>query len=119
MATVARMASAGQRSRYVRIEYRTDPEAQFEQWDTLDWVWMSRSDAITARETRERFTGDQEVAAAETMWVMPYRADMDPELVDVPAVRRLVYHGRTYDIRSASPSGWQREIELTTLARVG
>jgi head-tail adaptor len=110
-----RMASSGQRVRYVRIETRTDPQAQFEQWDTLDWVWMSRSELSAD----ERFKSDQEMAYADTRWVMPYREDMDPELVDVAAVRRLVYQGRVYDIRAAEPSGWKRDIELTTLARVG
>ena len=107
--------ASGQRSRYVLIESRTDPEAQWEQWDQLDWVWMSRSDLSAD----ERFRGDQETAYADSKWVMPYRADMDPEAVDVPAVRRLVYEGRTYDIRAAEPSGWKRDIELTTLAKVG
>jgi head-tail adaptor len=119
MSTAAmREASAGQRSRYVLIEQCEDPTAQFPQWIALDWVWMSRAELNTMT-AGERFVGDQEVAAADTRWVMPYREDMDPELVDVPASRRLVYQGRTYDIRSASPSGWHRELELQTLARVG
>ena len=108
-------ASAGQRIRYVRIESRTDPEAQFEQWDTLAHEWMARADLSAD----ERFKGDQETAYADTRWVMPYRADMDPELVDVAHLRRLVYEGRAYDIRAAKPSGWKRDLELTTLARVG
>jgi head-tail adaptor len=107
--------SAGQRTRHVLIEQTADPEAQFPQWEPLEWVWMARQDMAAD----ERFKSDQEMAWADTRWVMPYRADMDPELVDVPAVRRLSYEGRLYDIRDASPLGWQREIELTTLSRVG
>lgn len=108
-------ASAGQRTRSVEIQACVDPTAQFPQWDTMGYAWMSRADLGA----EERFRMDQETAYEDSRWVLPYRADMDPELVDVPAFRRLVYEGRTYEIRSARPSGWKRHIELTTLARVG
>ena len=46
-------------------------------------------------------------------------AEVDPELVDVPKLRRLVHYGRTYDIQRAvlrdSPEG--KQIRLWTLAR--
>ena len=111
--------SAGQRQRYVLIQQRTDPEAQFEQWESLEWVWMARDDVSADLRADERFKSDQEMAYADTKWIMPYRPDMDPELVDVTHVRRLVYEGRTYDIRAAMPAGIKRDIELITLARVG
>jgi hypothetical protein len=111
--------AAGQRDRYVLIQQRTDPSAQFEQWEPLDWEWMARDDDSADLHADERFKGDQEMAYADSGWVMAYREDMDPELVDVPAVRRLVYQGREYDIRAAKPDGPQRYIRLTTLARVG
>lgn len=114
MSTIAE-AAAGRRERYVRIERVVDPEAQFPQWETLGFEWMARADLSAG----ERFRDDQESAWADTRWVLPYRADMDPERVDVVAYRRLVYEGRTYEIRTAEPSGWKRELELTTLARVG
>lgn len=107
--------SAGQRAWYVLIEQCVDPEAQFKQWTPLDYVWMSRDDVSAD----ERFQSDQETAYADSKWFIPYRADMDPESVDVPAVRRFAYEGRTYDIRSARPDGWKRYIEVVTLSRVG
>lgn len=111
----ASMAAAGQRDRQVLIEQLADPTAQFPQWTPLSTEWMSRLDLMAD----ERFQSDQITARGEVRWQMPYRDDMDPEAVDVPAVRRLVYEGRTYDIRSASPLGWKRDIELITLVRVG
>ena len=110
------MSAAGQRDRYVLIEQCQDPTAQWPTWVELDHAWMSRQDDLSAQ---EGLRSDQVTASAEVRWQMAYRPDMDAELVDVPACRRIVYEGRTYDIRSASPMGWKRDIELITLARVG
>lgn len=109
------MSAAGQRDRYVLIEQCVDPEAQFPQWEALGYEWMSRVDLSAD----EHFQSDQKSAHGDTQWQMHYRPEMDPELVDVPAVRRLVYEGRTYDIRSASPMRWKSDIQLITLSRVG
>lgn len=109
------IASAGQRTRYVLIQQVEDATAQFPQWITLAYAWMSRDDMAAA----EQFASDQKSAFGMTEWHMAYREDMDPERVDVPAVRRLVYAGRTYDIQKASPMGWHQDISLITLARVG
>jgi hypothetical protein len=108
-------AAAGQRDRYVLIEQCDDPTAQFPQWSGLRSEWMSRQDLAAG----EHLQSDQVSAHGEAEWQMPYYEDMDPELVDVPACRRLVYEGRTYDIREASPLGWKRDISLITLSRVG
>ncbi len=108
-------SAAGQRDRHVLIQAPVDPPAQFEQWTTLGMAWMSRRDLSAD----ERFSSDQETAFGQARWHMAYQEDMDPELVDVPATRRLVYEGRSYDIIAASPMGWKRDIELITLARVG
>lgn len=108
-------ASAGQRNRQVLIEMIENPGEQWEQWEPMCFATMSRADLGAD----ERFRSDQETAYADTRWIMPYRPDMDPELIDVPATRRLVYAGRVYDIRDASPMGLKRQIELTTLAKVG
>lgn len=97
------------------IEQCAEPQAQWPQWTPLRTAWMSRTDLSAD----ERFSSDQKSASGDTQWHMPYGADMDPELVDVPACRRLVYEGRTYDIRTATPLGWKRDIELITLSRVG
>jgi hypothetical protein len=63
----------------------------------------------------ERFAANQPGAFLETTWQMPYRSDMDPDLVDVPTARRLVYLQRVYDIKAASSVG-REGIELLTLA---
>lgn len=106
--------AAGQRDKYVRIERVTvtTPEGfPVETWSPLTSVWMSR------RELRgdERYRTAQESAAAEIRWQMPYQANMDPEVIDVPTTRRLVYRGRTYNIVAASLVE-NRGIELVTLS---
>lgn len=65
----------------------------------------------------ERFTANQVSARAEVHWVMPYQQTMDPELVDVPKHRRLLYEGRTHDIEGAKPLGYHDRIELWTLVK--
>lgn len=65
---------------------------------------------------RERFIAGQESAAVDTTWEINYRADMDPELVDVPKNRRLVVGGRVHDIVAARQSERRKLIELVTLA---
>jgi hypothetical protein len=47
---------------------------------------------------------------------MYYRADMDPDLVDVPKARRLVFGGRVHDIAAAQHLGRREGIELSTKA---
>ncbi len=68
---------------------------------------------------QERFAAEQNSASAESEWQGSYRADMDPERVDVPKVFRFLYLGRVYDIVAARVVGDRKAIELTTLAKVG
>ncbi len=113
------LAAAGQRDRHVLIEQRPEAIAgggyPVETWTALETVWMSRKD-VTAD---ERFAAGQSTAFASTIWVMPYRADMDPERVNLPKLRRLNYLGRIYDIITATVIGNQQSIELMTLSKVG
>jgi hypothetical protein len=101
----------------VTIEYLTtvdEPGFPTETWATLVGVeFMSRLDL----RADERYANHQESAYAETSWQMAYRPDMDPELVDVPASRRLVWQGRTYDIVTASLIGERVGIECLTLSK--
>jgi len=76
-------------------------------------VWMRKVEL----KLTEQFRAGQESAYAETRWEMGYRADMDPERIDVPTVRRLQYQDRIYDITGASVIGQREGIELLTLAR--
>jgi head-tail adaptor len=110
---------AGQRDKEVRIEQRVDSVAgtryPVETWTTLvPLEWMSRTEV----RANERFAASQLTASTETQWEMNYRADMDPDLLDVPGTRRLVYLGRTYNITAASVIEPKRGIELLTLAKV-
>ena len=114
------MPSSGDRYRLVTIEGLTPPtppDQPVEIWSPLAQVWMARRDLAT----RERFVTGQTAAALETEWTMPYLAAMDPETLDVPATRRLIYQGRQYDITGASRGDLSEggEIRLFTVAASG
>ena len=109
--------SAGQRDSYVTIQYLVSAvpgSTRFpvETWESLALEWMAR----TETRANERFAASTETASTETVWEMAYREDMDPDLVNVPAHRRLVYQGRVYDITAGSQIGRQQGIELLTVA---
>lgn len=108
--------AAGQRDRLVTIQQLTDGVAgsgmPIETWTPLGDSYMSRLDTLAD----ERFRAGQEGAWTETTWHLPYRADMDPELVNVPKTRRLLYSGVIHNIRAASVFDGRRGIELVTLA---
>lgn len=111
--------SSGQRDHEVRIEQLAasvgSTRYPVETWTTLVAVeWMARSEM----RANERFVAKQESAVTETTWEMEYRADMDPDLVNVPGTRRLVCLGRTYNIIAATTIGPKRGIELLTVAKV-
>lgn len=108
----------GERDRAVTLQTRPTADARgvsgfpTETWATLVTpVWMRKEDLGG----KERFTAGQLSTPATTRWEMGYRADMDPELVDVPKLRRLVYQGRPHDIVEASIIGRREGIELMTL----
>lgn len=107
---------AGERDTYVTIQRLTDSEGTsgfpVETWTSLASVWMRKMDASGS----ERFRASQLAASVDTQWEMGYRADMDPDLVDVPKHRRLVYQGRIYDITFASQIGRREGVELITVA---
>jgi Phage head-tail joining protein len=107
---------AGRRDRWVTIEAFT-PAATASgfpggTWATLATVAMSRRETAADERIRAEFPA----AFLQTVWIGPYRPDMDPDLVDVPASRRLVYAGRRYDITAAAVIGRHQGIELETLA---
>jgi hypothetical protein len=63
-------------------------------------------------------TAAQLVEHALAEWRIPYRPDCDPDLVDVPATRRLRVAGRTLDILEAEVLPRRREIRLITREKV-
>lgn len=83
-----------------------------EAWSNMLTAWMERREARSG----ERLAAQQISASVTTHWVMRYTPDMDPDLVDVPKTRRLVYQGRVYDIVSASMISRKEGIELMTVA---
>lgn len=112
------MMAAGKRDRLVTIQELAQPddvgESGFpvEEWSDLTTVWTQKSDDTM----RERFTGEQVSASFDSEWLLPYLQDMDPELLDVPKTRRIVYLSRVYDIVGAEQVGRKAGIRVLTLA---
>lgn len=108
---------SGRRDRLVTIQQLTETDSDsgmpVETWTDLVSSMPASKEDVSGR---ERFVSSQESARFDTRWVINYRADMDPELVDVPKVRRIVYSGRAHDITSATHLGRKDGIELMTLA---
>lgn len=107
----------GERDRRVTIQQLTAGTATSgypkETWTTLTTAYMR---VLDLRAT-ERFKASQNAASSETQWEMGYREDMDPERVNVPTTRRLLYQGRIYDITAASLIGRRDGVELLTIAQ--
>ncbi len=113
---IPRQIAVGLRTRSVTIQELTaskgDSGFPIESWTTLTTVRASKDDATG----QERFIASQLSAPFETTWQIPFLASMDPEVVNVPKTRRLLYAGRIHDIVSATPIGLHRGLELKTLA---
>jgi len=111
---------SGQRDRRVLIQQRTAVDQADESgtpndvgtWTKLVHAWADK----TPLGGRERFDAEQRSAPYDTRWRIGYRADMDPELVDVAKVRRLVYQSRIYDIVDAQLIGRREGVDVMTLA---
>lgn len=107
---------AGLRDRQVTVQQLTESvgSANFpvETWSTLRTEWAEKTDV----RGRERLMNGQNAAAFDSRWCLGYSPEMDPELVDVPKKRRLVYQGRAYDIVAAVMVGRRDGIELMTIA---
>jgi head-tail adaptor len=113
---------AGRRDRLITIEQRStaevdaaDPESgePVETWTTLVEQLPAHRDDVQGF---ERLRATRNEAVNEVRWEIAYRADMDPELVDVATLRRLVFQARTFDIKGASQIGRRRGIELYAVA---
>lgn len=107
--------SAGTLDREVTIEQLAVADSGYpvETWTELEaGVWMSKQDL----RGNERFAAAQLSAGFDTKWTLQWRDDMDPDYVNVPKTRRLVYRGRTYDIVQAVELGRREGIALMTLA---
>lgn len=80
-------------------------------WTTLQGIWMEKR----AVGGQERFTANQTAAKYDTRWIAPWQANLDPDAIDVPKLRRLSYGGRFHDVVAASEIGRREGIELLTL----
>lgn len=94
------MIESGSRDKLVTIQQRPASDAggttgfPVDSWTDLGTEWMSKRDVSGS----ERMAGAQMSAVIDSEFELPYRADMDPDLLDVPKTRRLRYAGRVYDI---------------------
>lgn len=109
---------AGERDRLVTVQQLTESVGTsgfpVEAWTPLASVYLGKTPAGG----RERYaaSADQFSAPYDTRWEGPYRADMDPELIDVEKKRRLLYKGRIHNIVHAAMIGRYEGIELLTQA---
>src|SRR5262245_14770128 len=103
----------GDLDRVVRIQQKTDPPPDsgsgfpVEEWTDLVAAMPAQLIDLSAN---ERYSADQISAKYDGQWVIQYRADMDPELLDIPKTRRLVHHSRVHDITAAFQLGRQAGI---------
>jgi head-tail adaptor len=121
---VSERLDAGRRNRHITLEQRTVADtADATSGEPLDAVWTTLVAAMPAARLglvgMERFHSEQTRARFDDRWQINYRRDMDPELVDVPKLRRLSYQGRTFEIVAASVIGRRAGIELQTQAASG
>lgn len=113
--------AAGKRDRYVLIQQRPAADSAgasgrpINVWTDLRWEWMARQDLRADERTGP---ADQLSAFTDTQWHAVFADDMDPEVLNVPKLRRLVYEGRILDITTATRIGDKQGIELTTMAQV-
>jgi hypothetical protein len=122
MANAVRMRP-GLRDRIITIQQRSSTDTvgssgvPVETWTTLvSAMPASRVDQAIDIRGRETFAAGQLTSRVDTRWEINYRPDMDPELVDVPKLRRICHNARIYDIVSASVIGRREGIQLLTVA---
>jgi hypothetical protein len=98
---------AGVRDRLVAIlalsETVDDGGFPVEAWAPLppdEFMW--KHDLPVGERFAERFVAEQWSARQFTEWECGFRADMDPDVVNVPKTRRLSYRGREYQVVQAT-----------------
>lgn len=114
--------STGERQCYVTLMQRPSTDTVDDSLAPIDGPF-TRLAEVWAKKIElggdERFRAAQLSTKYDTRWNIHYRADMDPELVDVTKLRQLVYGSRTHDIVSATMTDRHREIELVTMTQAG
>lgn len=120
---MAFMPDRGKADRWITIQQRTTTDQADDSgtpnevgtWTTLTGSYAEKVE-VSNRFQRERFAEAQMSAPYDTTWRIGYRSDMDPELVNVPKLRRIVYQSRIHDIVQARMMGRRQGVELETLA---
>lgn len=111
------MTSIGQMDRLVTIEQATETRDTTSKAPKLTWTTLGTAFmAAKPMRGRERFAAEQLSASGDTVWHTHYRADMDPEAIDVPKLRRLSFRGRRHEIVAATHVGMRDGLELVTIA---
>ena len=118
MARQSDRLQSGKRDRLVTIQQLTegvDPESgePTETWTTLvSQMWASQRKTSGA----EAFKSDQESARFDCEWEINWREDMNPDTLDIPKVRRILFGTRVHDIVEAVEVGRRAGLCLYTLA---
>lgn len=113
------LVPSGKRDELITLKKREssdtpDPESgePVETWTTLVRQMPASKQYINGD---ERQRNDQTVMHYDQRWVINYRIDMDPDLVDVQKLRQIVFNGRTLDIVYGQQIDRKRQIALYTL----
>ena len=120
MATRRGHFEPGLRDRVITIQQRSAADAVDEASGEPTETWTTLVADMPAARTGvsgwERFRSEQTSARFDDRWEINYRADMDPDLIDVPKVRRLLIGTRVLEIVAAAEIGRREGIELLTVA---
>lgn len=116
-----RGATTGSRDKVITIQARPAGVTRDTSGAPIDGPWTTHLDTVLAErediQGRERLTAQQLTAQYDTRWRIPFVASMDPDALNVPKLRRVVYRGRVLEIVFARTLGRQEGIELLTLAK--
>lgn len=125
MATRLTPIDPGELNRYVDLLKRPVADAvdssgaPADEDSTAPWSLLAQRVPAARFDLRgqERLVASQLSSPYDTRWEIHYRDDMDPELLNVPKLRRLRWQNREYDIVAANQIGTRQGVELFTLAR--
>lgn len=85
-------------------------------WTTLCVAPMGRLLSMRTERGAETVKANELSAVVATRWTMRYLPTMDPDLVDVQKLRRLLYQGRVYDIVAIEPMDRRVGFVIRTIA---
>lgn len=112
------MIDPGARDRSIVVQSRPSTDAvdasyaPVDTWSDLCTMWALKRRASGGERNR---LGQTTVAAIDVFEVN-YRADLDPEQLNVPKLRRILFNGRVYDVIDAEVVDRRDGIRLYALA---